>query len=139
MEPIINRDSGGFSCGFFLAPYGRAHHSEVDCAYLYKDFSAQTEQINNTDTDVTRFSFGANGDLFEGESWTWDAYVSLGMTDTQTTISDWQALLRRNGEPVCRVLYTDDGDPAYHYPDLGILRFWAVNKVRASSEERHKR
>jgi iron complex outermembrane receptor protein len=128
MNGLIDQDTNGlFSCGFFLAPYGSAYHSETDCGYLYKDFSAQTEQINNTDTDVTRLTLGADGSLFEGGSWTWEAYLSWGQTDTTTTISDWQALLRRNmaydpvldpsGEPVCRVLYSDDGSPAYGIDD----------------------
>jgi len=122
-------NNGAFSCGFFIAPFGPTPNlaSQATCAYFYKDFSAQTQQRNDTETDVKRVTLGANGDLFDAGSWTWDAYITLGRTDTSQQIANWQALIRRNmaydgildqsNQPVCRINYSDDGSPAYGVND----------------------
>ena len=108
-----------FTCGF-LSPYRIGVAKPTTCYNIDKHFAAQTDQRNDSNTDVARWTLGANGDLFEGGSWTWDTYLSLGRADTRTEVQDWPSLNRRNmafdsvldqnGQPICRVLYDDPND-----------------------------
>jgi hypothetical protein len=107
--------------GCFSPPYlggsfsGERPPDGFDCHNgINKDWSDQIDRINNTDTNVTNFSFGASGDLFEGGSWTWDANLGYGFTDTTQQVQDWQSSNRYNMAldaaletdgvtPVCRI------------------------------------
>src|SRR5690606_20671234 len=48
---------------------------------VYKDWSEQIERTVETETEMGRIVLGANGGLFGGDNWTWDAYVQLGKTE----------------------------------------------------------
>ena len=108
----------GFQCGF-ISPY-RLPDRPSTCYNIDKHFAAQTDQRNDSESDVMRWSVGANGSLFDDGPWTWETYYSWGQTDTRTTVQDWPSMNRRNmafdsvldqsGQPVCRVLYDDPSD-----------------------------
>ena len=51
-------------------------------------------RFNDTDTNTTNFTLGANGDLFEGGSWTWDASVNWGASERETQIMNQQSARR---------------------------------------------
>jgi outer membrane receptor protein involved in Fe transport len=109
-----------FTCGF-LSPYRIGVAKPTTCYNIDKHFAAETDQRNESTTEVARWALGANGSLFEGGTWTWDTYLSLGRADTRTEVHDWPSLNRRNmafdsvldqnGQPICRVLYDDPNDP----------------------------
>ena len=100
---------------------------------MYKDMTGMLDRENNNKTDVTTFTLNANGDLFEGGSWTWDTYWTWGKTDTNTFIRNWRSDNRlqmaldtvvdpATNEIVCRI---DSSDPSYekweYYPEQGDL------------------
>jgi outer membrane receptor protein involved in Fe transport len=95
---------------------------------IYKDWSGQLDRWNTSVTESERFSFSANGDLFEGGSWTWDAYVSHGTSENETEVDEYPSGNRANmatdavfqfganpadpnAEIVCRVDYDDPNNP----------------------------
>jgi hypothetical protein len=59
--------------------------------YIHKDFSPFIDRTNFNDTETLNFTLGANGSLFEGGSWTWDAYMNYGKTEREAFIQDWQS------------------------------------------------
>jgi outer membrane receptor protein involved in Fe transport len=86
-----------------------------------KDMSEHLDRENNNKGDVMTFTLNANGDMFEGGSWTWDTYWSYGKTETETFVRDWRSDNRLQmavdsvidpltGEVVCRI---NSSDPSY--------------------------
>lgn len=59
-----------------------------------KDFSGQVDRRNLNQSEATSLSLTATGALFEGGSWTWDAYAQLGHTENRQTLSGWRAARR---------------------------------------------
>lgn len=79
--------------------------------FLNKDFSAQANAVNDTRTDLRRFTLSM-GDRFGDSSWTWDAYYQFGQSQMLQTVHDSRHALRMTfaldavddgaGNPVCR-------------------------------------
>lgn len=78
------------------------------------------DRKNIADTETYNFEVGASGPLFNADSWTWDAYASIGRTKRRQTIEDWQSNSRLAmaldsvwdpalAQPVCKV---NQSDPA---------------------------
>ena len=91
-----------------------------DCR-LRKDFSAQVDSVNDTQTDLRRMTVGFTG-RFGDSSWTWDAYYQRGESDTLQAVHNSRHAQRMlfaldavddgTGNAVCRV--TRDGiDPDF--------------------------
>ncbi|MGW8370091.1 MAG: TonB-dependent receptor plug domain-containing protein, partial [Gammaproteobacteria bacterium] len=85
---------------------------------MFKDMSEHLDRENHNKTDVTNFTLNANGDLFEGGSWTWDTYLQIGRTNTKQDIANWRSDNRlqmavdavidpQTGEIVCRLDSSD--------------------------------
>lgn len=81
---------------------------------VYKDWSEQIERTVETETEMGRIVLGANGGLFGGDNWTWDAYVQLGKTERVQVLENNRTADRYSmaldsvidevtGMPVCRV------------------------------------
>ena len=51
-------------------------------------------RMNDTDTKTTNLTLGANGDLFEGGSWTWDASLNWGASEREGTVQNQQSARR---------------------------------------------
>ncbi|MES2625807.1 MAG: TonB-dependent receptor [Pseudomonadota bacterium] len=84
--------------------------------FINKDFSAQVTSVNDTQTDLRRFTVGF-GDRFGDTTWTWDAYYQFGQAEMLEAVHNSRHALRMqfamdavddgNGRPVCRT--TRDG------------------------------
>ena len=94
--------------------------SPDDCR-LSKDFSAQVDAVNDTQTDLRRMTLGFTG-RFGDSSWTWDAYYQGGESDALQAVYNSRHAQRMlfaldavddgTGNAVCRV--TRDGiDPGF--------------------------
>ncbi len=82
---------------------------------ITKDWSDQNDQTVTTDTEVTRFVVGLNGDI--SDTWSWDAYIQHGET-TRDQIGDgyntnWRFYMATDaiinpatGQPACRAVVT---------------------------------
>lgn len=81
--------------------------------FISKDFSAQVSAVNDTRTDMRRFTLGFGGRIGES-SWTWDAYYQHGRADMLQAVHNSRHALRMqfaldavddgNGQAVCRVV-----------------------------------
>jgi outer membrane receptor protein involved in Fe transport len=88
---------------------------------LVKNWENQIDHGNNTDTDLTRYAFGFDGE-FGDSSWTWDAYYQWGESDRTQLVRDlvhanrynyaMDTVLNAQGQPVCRSV----ADPAVTTP-----------------------
>lgn len=89
-----------------------------------KDISDQVSRYNQTNTEQWTWSVAANGDLFEGGSWTWDTSLSYGESERFVDVQGWQSSRRLEmamnslwdpaanggaGAPVCAVDHSTDG------------------------------
>jgi outer membrane receptor protein involved in Fe transport len=54
---------------------------------IVKNWENQIDHGNNTDTDLTRYAFGFDGE-FGDSSWTWDAYYQWGESDRTQLVRD---------------------------------------------------
>ena len=81
---------------------------------MYKDWSEQVTRMVKTETEMGRVVLGANGGLFGGGNWTWDAYVQYGKTERVQVLENMRTVDRfsmaldsvidaATGLPVCRV------------------------------------
>ena len=61
---------------------------------IHKDFSNLVDRRNLNKSEAMSLALGATGDLFEGGSWTWDAYAQFGQTENRQTLSGWRAARR---------------------------------------------
>ncbi len=97
------------SCSFSTA-ITRARPGTV----LYKDFSEQVDQRTKTSTEMTRIVIGAEGGMFGGDNWTWEAHFQYGETDRYQALLNYQTNHRffmavdsvideETGQPVCRI------------------------------------
>jgi outer membrane receptor protein involved in Fe transport len=106
----------------------RAFNSPFTCfgTNITKDWSEQNNQTVTTDTEVTRFVVGLEGDI--NEKWSWDAYYQNGKT-TRDQIGDgyqtnWRyqmaadAIIGPNGQPACRAVVTGQVPDATVDPSL---------------------
>jgi outer membrane receptor protein involved in Fe transport len=59
-----------------------------------KDLGNWVERFNTTDTEQWTWSVGANGDLFEGGSWTWDTSLSYSESERFVDVQGWQSTRR---------------------------------------------
>jgi outer membrane receptor protein involved in Fe transport len=94
---------------------------------INKDVSPFVARFNTTDTDQWTWTVGANGDLFEGGSWTWDAALTYGESERFVEVQGWQSTRRLEmsensewdatangglGAPVCAIDSNMPYDPA---------------------------
>jgi outer membrane receptor protein involved in Fe transport len=100
---------------------------------LVKDMAPFVGRYNTTDTEQWTWTVGANGDLFEGGSWTWDASLSYGESQRDVDVQGWQSSRRlemaMNSEwdstvnrPVCAIDNQEPyqmTDPVYPNPPGG--------------------
>jgi outer membrane receptor protein involved in Fe transport len=56
---------------------------------IVKNWENQIDHGNNTDTDLTRYAFGFDGE-FGDSSWSWDAYYQWGESDRTQLVRDLQ-------------------------------------------------
>jgi len=84
-----------------------------------KDFSTQVDRRNLNESNATSLTLSANGTLFEGGSWTWDAYAQFGQTENRQTLSGWRAA-RRWDMAIDSVLDDTDGDGIGDTPVCGV-------------------
>ena len=61
---------------------------------INKDVSPFVQRFNTTDTDSWNWTVGANGDLFEGGSWTWDTALTYGESERFVEVQGWQSTRR---------------------------------------------
>lgn len=95
--------------------------STPDSCSISKDFSAQIDSINDTQTELRRVALGFGG-RFGDSTWTWDAYYQRGRSEMTQAVYNSRHALRLAfaldavddgaGNPICRV--TRDGvDPGF--------------------------
>ena len=104
---------------------------------INKDVSPFVQRFNTTDTDQWTWTVGANGDLFEGGSWTWDTALTYGESERFVEVQGWQSTRRLEmaensewdstangglGAPVCAIDNNEPyqmTDPLYTNPPGG--------------------
>jgi outer membrane receptor protein involved in Fe transport len=84
-----------------------------------KDYSEQVDRVNTNDSNAMALTLTANGTLFDGGSWTWDAYAQFGHTENRQTLSGWRAA-RRWDMALDSVLEDTDNDGVGDTPVCGI-------------------
>jgi outer membrane receptor protein involved in Fe transport len=141
----ITCDEPPFLGGSFFDDRTEGRFDFASGTVVEKDMSEHLDRENNNKGDVMTFTLNANGDLFEGGSWTWDTYWSYGKTETETFIRDWRSDNRLQmavdsvvdpltGEIVCRI---NSSDPSYEkwqaVPQLGSTSV-AVNTAGPGSD-----
>jgi len=109
-------------CGFTIPP---GIPLSPPGTVVTKDWSDQNDQTVTTDTEVTRFVVGLNGQL--SETWSWDAYYQNGETTRdqigQGYQTNWRYYMATDaiidtragsptlGQPICRALVAGVPDP----------------------------
>jgi iron complex outermembrane recepter protein len=112
---VAANQTGSFTC----SPFGNAF-AQFGSVIMRKDFTPQTDQRVETDTDVFRGAIGLQGPL--AGSWTWDGYYQFGRTERSQIGFDYRTNHRFTmavdsiidprpnsptfGQPVCRVSVT---------------------------------
>ena len=86
--PFIGTSFVGFNTGPGPTVYDFPRNGGT---FVHKDLSPFIDRTNTSDTETTNFSVSVTGDLFEGSSWTWDAYLNYGETERSAIITDWQS------------------------------------------------
>jgi hypothetical protein len=81
---------------------------------LVKNWENQIDHGNNTDTDLTRYAFGFDGE-FGDSSWTWDAYYQWGESDRTQLVRDLVHANRYN-YAMDTVIDTRVGSPTFGQP-----------------------
>jgi outer membrane receptor protein involved in Fe transport len=114
--------TGNVACGpsFFGLPPGIQPGTVIT-----KDWSGQNNETVTTDTTVTRFVAGLNGEF--GPKWSWDVYYQYGKTERsqigQGYTTNWRMYMATdsiidtrpgsptNGQPICRAIIAGVPDP----------------------------
>jgi len=93
---------------------------------MTKDMSEHLRREQNNKTDVFSMTLNANGDLFDGGSWTWDTYYTYGKSESDIAINNWRSDNRMQmaidsvfdpitGEVVCRINATDPNQREFEW------------------------
>jgi outer membrane receptor protein involved in Fe transport len=109
---FVQANAGAFPClGSFGAPMPGFPGGIPGGVPIVKNWENQIDHGNNTDTDLTRYAFGFDGE-FGDSTWTWDAYYQWGESDRTQLVRDlvhanrynyaMDTVLNAQGQPACR-------------------------------------
>jgi outer membrane receptor protein involved in Fe transport len=115
---FVNANNGGgigaFPC-FGLAPGTPGFPAGLPGGVpIVKNWENQINHGNNTDTDLTRYAFGFDGEFGES-TWTWDAYYQWGESDRTQLVYDLQHA-NRLAYALDTVIDNRPGSPTFGQP-----------------------